>query len=126
MPIHASRPRFLNLLLIRMPVGAVASIAHRISGLTLFLAIPFAVYLLDLSLRGPEGYALAADMLGRPAARAIQLVIAWSLVQHLLAGIRFLILDLGIGLNKASARASAWTVNLAAPLLAALLLWGIW
>jgi len=122
----ASRPRFLNLLLIRMPVGAVASIAHRISGILLFLSLPLAAYLLDLSLQGPEGFAQAVELLGYSLIRALQVVIAWSFVQHVLAGIRFLLLDMDIGLNKSSARVSAWVVNCAAPVLAALLLWGVW
>jgi len=126
MPTTASRPRFLNLLLIRMPVGAVASIAHRISGIVIFLSIPLAAFLLDLSLQGPEGFARAAEILSYTPIRAVQIVIAWSIVQHILAGIRFLLIDMEIGVNKSSARTSAWAVNCAAPLLAALWLWGVW
>jgi len=126
MSTTASRPRFLNLLLIRMPVGAAASIAHRISGIFLFLSIPLAAFLLDLSLQGPEGFTRAAEILSYTPIRALQVVIAWSCVQHVLAGIRFLLLDMDIGLNKSSARLSAWVVNCAAPVLAALLLWGVW
>ena len=126
MSTTASRPRFLNLLLIRMPVGAAASIAHRISGIFLFLSIPLAAFLLDLSLQGPEGFTRAAEILSYTPIRSLQVMIAWSFVQHVLAGIRFLLLDMDIGLNKSSARASAWAVNCAAPLLAALWLWGVW
>jgi len=36
------------------------------------------------------------------------------LSHHLLAGIRHLLLDVEIGLEKSSARASAWLVNLGA------------
>jgi len=126
MSTTASRPRFLNLLLIRMPVGAVASIGHRISGIFLFLSIPLAAFLLDLSLQGPGGFARAAEILSYTPIRAVQIVIAWSIVQHILAGIRFLLIDMEIGVNKSSARASAWAVNCAAPLLTALWLWGVW
>jgi len=126
MSTTASRPRFLNLLLIRMPVGAAASIAHRISGIFLFLSIPLAAFLLDLSLQGPEGFTRAAEILSYTPIRSLQVMIAWSFVQHVLAGIRFLLLDMDIGLNKTSARLSAWVVNCAAPVLAALLLWGVW
>lgn len=125
MPNSSSRPRFLNLLQIRMPVGAVASIAHRASGLLLFLCIPLAVFLLDLSLQGPEGFARAAKLLASPLLCLIQLVIAWSLAHHVLAGIRFLLIDVHIGLHRPQARASAWAVNLAAPLIAVVLLWGL-
>ena len=126
MPNTASRPRFLNLLLIRMPVGAVASFAHRVSGVLLFLSIPLAAFLLDLSLQGPDGFALATELLAQPVLRLIQLAIAWSLAHHLLAGIRFLLIDMEIGLAKPQARATAWAVNLTAPLLALLCLWRLW
>ena len=51
------RPVFLDLTRIHQPVMAVMSIGHRISGVLLFLAIPVAVYLLDQSFSGPQGYA---------------------------------------------------------------------
>ena len=112
-----NRPRFLNLLQIRMPIGAVASIAHRVSGVLLFLILPAAVFLLELSVRGPEGFDQARAMLRGPLAQLLGLVLAWALLHHLLAGIRFLLLDLEIGIERKQARRSAWLVNLGAPLL---------
>lgn len=109
-----SAPKFLDLLRIQMPVGAVLSIAHRISGVLLFLALPFMVYLLALSLQGPAGYALAMDRLGSLPVQLLLILLAWSLFHHLLAGIRHLLLDIHIGVEKRTARRSAWLVNLAA------------
>lgn len=126
MPQTASRPRFLNLLLIRMPVGALTSIGHRLSGVLLFLSLPLAAFLLDLSLQGPDGFEHAARLLESPALRIVELLIAWSLAHHLLAGVRFLLIDLDIGVDKLPARSTALTVNLAAPLLALLGLWSLW
>jgi succinate dehydrogenase / fumarate reductase cytochrome b subunit len=37
-----------------MPVSALTSIMHRVTGVLLALGIPFGVYLLDRSLQGPE------------------------------------------------------------------------
>jgi succinate dehydrogenase / fumarate reductase cytochrome b subunit len=48
------RPVFFNLTQIQMPVGALTSIAHRITGLLLAVGIPYGVYLLDLSLQSPQ------------------------------------------------------------------------
>lgn len=126
MPRAVPRPRFLNLLLIRMPVGALTSLGHRVSGILLFLALPLAAFLLDLSLQGPEGFERAGQLLGSPLLRAVEILIVWSLVHHLLAGIRFLLIDVDIGVEKTPARRSAWLVNLAAPVLTALLLWWLW
>lgn len=126
MPQTASRPKFLNLLLIRMPVGALVSIGHRIFGVFLFLSLPLAAFLLDLSLQGQAGFEQATQLLSSPLLRVVQVVLAWSLVHHLLAGLRFLLIDVDVGVEKPTARASALAVNLAAPILALLFLWRIW
>jgi succinate dehydrogenase / fumarate reductase cytochrome b subunit len=106
-----SAPVFLNLLRIRFPVGAVTSIAHRLSGLLLFLLFPVLVYWLDLSLRDPAGYAEAREWLQCGWVRLVSVVIVWSLIHHLFAGLRFLLIDLGIGVERTAAHRSAWAVN---------------
>jgi succinate dehydrogenase / fumarate reductase cytochrome b subunit len=106
-----------------MPVGALTSIGHRLSGVLLFLCIPLAAFLLDLSLQGADGFAQAARLLNSPWLRLVELVVAWSLAHHFLAGIRFLLIDLEFGVDKAPARITALAVNVAAPVVAALCLW---
>jgi succinate dehydrogenase / fumarate reductase cytochrome b subunit len=106
-----SAPVFLNLLRIRFPVGAVTSIAHRVSGLLLFLSFPLLVYWLDLSLRDAAGFAEAREWLDCSSVRLASVVLVWSLFHHLFAGLRFLLIDLGIGVERMPARRSAWAVN---------------
>ena len=106
-------PVYLNLFRIRFPVGAVTSIAHRVSGICLFLSLPFWIYLLDLSLQGPRGFAQALDILESPWTRGAMLFAAWTLFHHLLSGVRFLLLDTGVGRGLQQARRSAWLVNVA-------------
>jgi len=106
-----ARPKYLNLLRIKLPVGAVMSIAHRISGVLLFLSIPLLVYLLDLSLQGQDQYARVQAMLGTPLVKLLGILVVWALAHHFLAGIRFLLLDIHVGLEKQLARMSAWVVN---------------
>ncbi len=114
----AARPRFLNLLQIRLPVTAAASIAHRVSGLLLVLATPVLIYLLDLSLHHPQAFGnLVHPVAGWPG-RLLLLVPAWALAYHLLAGLRHLALDLGLGEARPEARASAWLVLAAGALVA--------
>jgi succinate dehydrogenase / fumarate reductase cytochrome b subunit len=108
-----SAPVYLNLFRIRFPVGAVTSIAHRISGVLLFISFPFFVYLLDLSLRGPEGFADAREWLDCSLVKLGSVVIAWSLLHHLFSGIRFLFIDVERGVLLPRARISAWLVNIA-------------
>lgn len=116
-------PVYLNLFRIRFPVGAVTSIAHRISGILLFLSLPFLVYLLDLSLRGPEGFAAASDWLDVIYIRLGSVIIAWSLFHHFFSGIRFLLIDLEQGVTRQRARLTAWLANIAGVICALLYLW---
>jgi succinate dehydrogenase / fumarate reductase, cytochrome b subunit len=46
--------------------------------------------------------------------KLILLVLAWSLLHHLFAGIRYLLLDLGLGLDRPAARRSSWIALIAA------------
>ena len=104
-------PVFLDLFRIHFPAGAITSIAHRIAGVLLFLAFPFLVYLLDLSLQGADGFAQAGDLLQSGWLRVVSVPVAWSLFHHLLAGVRFLLIDVDVGSHLAPARRSARLVN---------------
>ena len=119
-------PVFLKLAQIRFPIGAIASIAHRVSGVLLFIALPVVAVLLDTSLRDEAGFASVRDLISSPLAVVAAGVLVWALVHHVLAGIRHLLMDVGIGGELERARASARLVLFAAPALALLLLvWGL-
>lgn len=124
---HSRRlPMFLNLAQIRFPVGAIASIAHRVSGVLLFITLPVIALLLDASLRSEEVFALLRKLLSSPLCIVAATVPVWALVHHVLAGVRHLLMDVGVGSELARARASARVVLLAAPVVALLfLVWGL-
>ncbi|MDH3980644.1 MAG: succinate dehydrogenase, cytochrome b556 subunit [Gammaproteobacteria bacterium] len=122
MTTRRSAPVYLDLFRIRFPVGAVTSIAHRLAGVLLILALPFLVYLLDLSLQDADGFRQASALLQTDWVKPAFTLIAWSLFHHLLAGIRFLLIDVGIGVMLAQARLSAWLVNITGVLAALLFL----
>ncbi|MEJ2646002.1 MAG: succinate dehydrogenase, cytochrome b556 subunit [Gammaproteobacteria bacterium] len=111
---HQPPPKFLDLLRIRMPVGAVASFGHRFAGVVLFLVVPLGIYLLDLSVQGPDGYARAAALWHSVPVQLLSIAVVWSLAHHLFAGLRFLLIDLNVGVDRRRAHRSAWAVNLAA------------
>ena len=122
----ASRPVFLNLLRIKMPVGALTSIGHRVSGVVLAAGVPAAVYLLAMSLRSEAGFAHAAVLIGSMPVKAAAVLLAWALAHHLLAGIRHMLSDIGIGSPLQVARKAAYLVNfggLACAVMTAGLLW---
>ena len=120
--IKENRPVFLNLLQIHFPVAAVMSIIHRITGVVMGLSIIPLIWLFDLSLGDQQGFSEAARLYNSLPIQLILPIALWGLMHHLLAGIRYLFIDAGIGVERALARGSAWAVMLCAPILA-LLLW---
>ncbi len=104
------RPKFLNLLQIHLPITGVVSIVHRISGVLLVFGIPLVIYLLQLSMQGPEGFDQLAGMFSRLPVRSGLLLGGVMVAYHLIAGVRFLLIDLGVGEHVTGARRSAWSV----------------
>lgn len=106
------RPKFLNLFQIHLPVTGVVSILHRISGALLFLAIPVLIYVFDRSLDGEAGFRAAYAAFSTPLVKFILTLLAWAMLHHLFAGIRFLLMDVALGTQLRIARTTAWIVNL--------------
>lgn len=75
------------------------------------LAVPAAIYLFGLSLRDPAGYQQVLHLFANPVFKFVAAILVWSLVHHLLAGIRYFLIDLDIGVHRAGARAGAWVVT---------------
>jgi succinate dehydrogenase / fumarate reductase cytochrome b subunit len=92
-----SRPVNLDLRTIRLPLTAISSITHRITGIILFVAIGFMLFALDLSLSSPEGYARVEALLGHPLSKLVTWGILSALVYHMIAGVRHLLMDAGMG-----------------------------
>jgi len=120
------RPVFLNLSQVRLPVTGVVSIFHRITGLLLALAIPFFIYLFDLSVRSERGFQQALYTLGQPTIKIFACLMIWALAHHMIAGIRFLLIDADIGVMKVAARQSAWLVHALAGVIFVLGITVIW
>jgi succinate dehydrogenase / fumarate reductase cytochrome b subunit len=116
------RPVFINLLQIKLPVAGVMSIAHRIAGVLMFISIPFWLYLLELSLQSNESFNHAARIIQSNWLMPAYLLLLWSLFHHLLAGIRYLLLDIDIGIEKPLFRHTALAVMIAAPVVVLLIL----
>lgn len=115
----------MDLLKIKLPIGGIMSIIHRATGVFMFLSLPYLIYLLDRSLSGPEGYAAAADALNGVMGYLFVFLLMWSLMHHLLAGIRYLLIDVDLGVEKGIARQSALGVVVAGPILGLLLAGGV-
>lgn len=113
------RPVYLNLLKIRLPVAGVMSIIHRISGVVMVLATPLLVYLLDRSLSGAEGFTAVGAFFSSGFGTLVLFLALWAVIHHLFAGIRYLLIDVDIGVEKPLYQQTAWAVMVAAPVVAA-------
>ena len=108
----------------RLPVTAWTSITHRATGVFLFAGMAFLIWALDASLRSPESFAALQDTLGSPLARLILWAILAALIYHSLAGVRHLIMDMGVGETMEGGSRGAWIVIALTVVL--VLLAGVW
>ncbi|MGU9951584.1 MAG: succinate dehydrogenase, cytochrome b556 subunit [Gammaproteobacteria bacterium WSBS_2016_MAG_OTU1] len=118
------RPKHLNLLVIRLPLPGILSIFHRVSGVILLLALPFMLAALQCSIASQEGYDAVVDFAAHPLVKLCIWGAAWALFHHLCAGIRFLLLDIHIGVNLEAARLSAIISFVVSILMT--LIFGVW
>jgi len=126
------RPEFRNIHVTqivgyRMPMSAMVSIMHRISGAALFLALPFLLWMFDLSLISEGSFERMAMVASGWFVKLVLLVLIWGFLHHLVAGIRYLVLDLHVGLDLPQARRSAlavFAISVPLTLVAALKLFG--
>ncbi len=102
-----ARPKYLNLLAIRLPMPGVLSILHRVSGAMLIIALPFALGILQWSMGSKEEYEEVVECLSHPFVKLCVWGVAWALFHHISAGVRFLLLDFHIGASLSAARFSA-------------------
>jgi succinate dehydrogenase / fumarate reductase, cytochrome b subunit len=91
----------------RMPLAAFVSILHRVSGLLMFLLLPFILYLLDKSLLSEISFDSFRNFTSNWFVKLVILALSWAYLHHFCAGLRHLVMDLHIGLDKDSSRKSA-------------------
>lgn len=122
-----ARPEYRNIhlsqiLSYRLPPAGIVSILHRISGALLFLVgIPFALYLLQQSITSEISFEHYRSIVGSVPGKLVLLVLIWAFVHHAIAGIRYLLLDRHMGIQKEASRTSAQVVLVASLLLTAVL-----
>jgi succinate dehydrogenase / fumarate reductase cytochrome b subunit len=127
------RPKFRNinfplLLTYRLPLPGVVSIMHRISGAALFLMLPLLLWMLDLSLMSEISFERLRGITANVFFKLLLVLLIWGFLHHLVAGIRYLLLDLHLGIDLKSARASAmavYAVSLPLTFIAALKVFGV-
>lgn len=108
--VNSDRPVNLSLptLFLHMPVTAVASILHRLTGVVLFAGVVYLFYLLELALADEAGFAEAAGLASLPLGKFGLWAVLASLAFHFIAGVRHLLLDLHVGDSLTGGRIGAW------------------
>lgn len=120
------RPKYLNLFEIKLPLPGWVSILHRVSGAGLFLMLPLLIWLLGLSLGSADSFATFKAITGFWLVKLILLGLLWAYLHHFCMGIRILLLDMHIGIEKAQAFNSSIAVLVVSLALTALLGVKLW
>ena len=118
-----SRPVYLDLFRIHLPLAGWVSILHRVSGALLFLVFPLGVWALSVSLSGEAGFQRVLDWMAHPLCKLGVLLLVWAFVHHLLAGLRHLALDVHWGVERRQARQTSVAVVLLTTMLSLLAAW---
>jgi succinate dehydrogenase / fumarate reductase cytochrome b subunit len=108
--LKKQRPKHLALNQIRLPLPGIVSILHRVSGAGLFLMLPVLLSLFGNSVGSPESYAAYKAVVGNILVKLLLLGLLWAYLHHFCAGIRFLLLDMHVGIEKEAARSSSRVV----------------
>ncbi|MDP3481833.1 MAG: succinate dehydrogenase, cytochrome b556 subunit [Sulfuricella sp.] len=104
------RPRYLNLLRIKLPLPGVVSFLHRVSGALLFVAIPLFLAIFQLTLGSPADFEMVKQGLESPLVKLVLIVLLWGYSHHFFAGLRFLAMDMGFGMELGKTRRNSWLV----------------
>ena len=92
-----NRPVNIDLTTFKWPLPALTSILHRISGVVIFAGVALLLYLLQLSLESAAGFAEVGVLLDNMLIKFLSWSVLAALLFHLIAGIKHLLMDMGIG-----------------------------
>ena len=120
---QVNRPVFINLVKIKFPLSAIASIMHRIAGVLMILCLPFLIYLFDLSLQDKTSFEHVREITGHILVNILLFSLLWSISHHFFAGIRYFLIDLELISGKQSSRISSIIVIIAGFLPVLTLVW---
>jgi succinate dehydrogenase / fumarate reductase cytochrome b subunit len=109
------RPEYRNigigqLLTYRLPLAGKVSILHRVSGMLLFLLLPFSLYLFEQSLTSELSFAFLKAFFSYFLIKLIVLAIACAYLFHFCAGIRHLMMDTHRAVSKEGGKTTSIVV----------------
>lgn len=104
------RPQYLNLFRIKLPLPGVVSFLHRVSGALLFVAIPLFLAVFQLTLGSSADFEKVRQGLESPLVKLVLIGLLWGYSHHFFAGLRFLAMDMGLGMALGKTRRNSWLV----------------
>ncbi|HBB53040.1 MAG TPA: succinate dehydrogenase, cytochrome b556 subunit [Legionellales bacterium] len=108
--MNKKRPINLDLTTLHFPVMAITSIMHRISGILVFVLLPFMLFYFQQSVRTAESFNHLQDILVSPFHRLVLWAFLSALSYHFMAGVRHIIADYGYGETVNTAKKTAWVL----------------
>ena len=110
----STKPVFINLLKIQLPLAAFLSITHRVTGvLIFFLVLPASVYFLSLLLSSESSYINFLDLYGNNLIlRTFVLFLVLIFTYHVFTGARHMLLDFHLISETLSATKTSAVITL--------------
>lgn len=119
-----TRPKNLDLLTVHFPLPAITSILHRISGVVIFAGVFVLLWLLAESLSSEAGFRNVQQWLSMPLVKFVVWATLAGLLYHFFAGIKHLVMDVGVGETLEGGRFGALSVIVLSAL--SIVLAGVW
>ena len=95
--VNKNRPVNLDIATFRLPITAYVSILHRVSGVAnVFISLGL-IWLLSQSLASEDSYEYVIELTNLTFVKVLLFLILANLIYHSCAGIRHLIMDMGVG-----------------------------
>lgn len=107
-----ARPVHLNLFVMRFPVTAISSICHRISGIWIFVCLPFLLMMLQDSLESIESFNNIINKLDQIYYKLFFFSFLAASIYHAIAGVRHIIMDFGFLESKNESKVTSIIVIL--------------
>lgn len=95
--MNNKRPVNLDIGTIALPITAYTSILHRVSGVALFVGVGILMWLLDVSLTSEDGFNSVKAIFDSFICKLIVWAVLIALIYHTAAGVKHLVMDVGIG-----------------------------
>ncbi len=122
--MKTERPVYLSLTQFRWPIPAIGSITHRVTGVFLFVALGYLLWLLAVALSSPAGYDRSAEAMNHLLPRLIVWAVLTALAYHILAGLKHLVMDFHYWDSMRAGRVSTVTVFVLTAICSVLV--GVW